>query len=166
MSPKSITPLLAVAVLALVIATDALALPAFTTAPKTSPGRGDAAELSNVAVACHDTFDRFVIRAQLATPGYNVRYVPRIVADPSGRPVWLLGAKRIRVAFNLAAGHDSHGTNLLASTLTPQCPNLLQVKKAGDFEGVVSFGFGLRRMTGFRVFRLTNPTRVVIDVAH
>ena len=50
--------------------------------------------------------------------------------------------------------------------LTPQCPNLLQVKKAGDFEGVVSFGFGLRRMTGFRVFRLTNPTRVVIDVAH
>ena len=76
MSPKSITLLLAVAVVALVIATDALALPAFTTAPKTSAARGDAAELSNVAVACHDTFDRFVIRAQLATPGYNVRYVP------------------------------------------------------------------------------------------
>ncbi len=148
------------------LAAVALALPAFTTAPKTSSGRGDAAELSNAAVGCHDTFDRFVIRARLATPGYDVRYVRQIVADPSGRPVSLLGAKRIRVAFNLAAGHDSHGTNLLAGTLTPQCPNLLQVKKAGDFEGVVSFGLGLRRMTGFRVFRLTNPTRVVIDVAH
>jgi hypothetical protein len=155
-----------VVVVLLAVAGHALALPAFTTAPKTSTGRGDAAELSNVAAGCHPTFDRFVIRARFSVPGYDVRYVRRIVADPSGRPVSLLGAKRIRVAFNLAAGHDSHGTNLLASTLTPRCPNLLQVKKAGDFEGVVSFGFGLRRMTGFRVFRLTSPTRVVIDVAH
>ena len=54
----------------------------------------------------------------------------------------------------------------MPSTLTPRCPNLLQVKKTGDFEGTVSFGLGLRRMTGFRVFRLTDPTRVVIDVAH
>ena len=144
----------------------AVGLPAFTTSPKTSPGRGDAAELYDVAVGCHDTYDRFVIRARFAAPGYDARYVRRIVADPSGRPISLLGAKRIRVAFNLGGGHDSHGTNLLASTLTPRCPNLLQVNKAGDFEGVVSFGLGLRRMTGFRVFRLTAPTRVVMDVAH
>jgi hypothetical protein len=147
-------------------ATAAVALPAFTTAPKSASPHGDAAELSNAAAGCHATFDRFVIRARFATPGYDVRYVPRIVADPSGRPVSLLGTKRIRVRFNLAAGHDNHGTNLLASTLTPRCPNLLQVKKAGDFEGIVSLGLGLRHMTGFRVFRLTNPTRTVIDVAH
>ncbi len=144
----------------------AVALPPFTTAPKTAPPRGDAAELFDAATGCHATFDRFVIRARFATPGYDARYVGRIVADPSGRPVSLLGAKRIRVAFNLAAGHDNRGTNLLTGTLTPRCPNLLQVKKAGDFEGTVSFGLGLRKMTGFRVFRLTNPTRVVIDVAH
>ncbi len=30
----------------------------------------------------------------------------------------------------------------------------------------MSFGLGIKRMAGFRVFRLTNPTRVVIDVAH
>jgi hypothetical protein len=150
----------------LAIPTGAVALPAFTTAPKTGPPRGDAAELFNVSAACHDTFDRFVIRARFATPGYDVRYVRRIVADPSGRPVSLLGAKRIRAQFNLAAGHDNRGTNLLAGTLTPRCSNLLQVQKAGDFEGTVSFGLGLRRMTGFRVFRLTNPTRVVVDVAH
>ncbi len=52
------------------------------------------------------------------------------------------------------------------STLTPLCSNLRQVKGAGDFEGVVSFGLGLRRKTGFRVFRLTAETRIVIDVAH
>jgi hypothetical protein len=143
----------------------ALALPAFTTAPKTSKGHGDAAELFGAAAGCHDKFDRFVVRARFSVPDYDVRYVARIVADPSGRPVSLLGARRIRVRFSLAGGHDNRGTNLLANVLTPLCPNLLQVKKAGDFEGVVSFGLGLRRMTGFRVFRLTNPTRVVIDVA-
>jgi hypothetical protein len=142
------------------------ALPAFTTAPKTAPARGDAALLYDAATGCHATFDRFVIRARFATPGYDVRYVRRVVADPSGRSVSLLGAARIRVAFNLAGGHDNRGRNLLAATLTPRCPSLLQVKKAGDFEGTVSFGLGLRRKTGFRVFRLTNPTRVVIDVAH
>ena len=57
-------------------------------------------------------------------------------------------------------------SNLLPSTLTPRCSNLRQVKKAGDFEGVVSYGLGLRRRTGFRVFRLSAPTRIVIDVAH
>jgi hypothetical protein len=142
------------------------ALPAFTTAPKTASPRGDAAELSNAAAGCHPTYDRFVVRARFATPGYDVRYVARIVADPSGRPVSLLGSKHIRIALNLAAGHDNRGRNLLAGTITPRCPNLLQVKKAGDFEGTVSFGLGLKRMTGFRVFRLTNPTRIVIDVAH
>jgi len=151
---------------ALATAAVALALPAFTTAPKIASPRGDAALLFGAAAGCHATFDRFVVRAKLATPGYDVRYVRRIVADPSGRPVALLGAKRIRVTLNLAAGHDNRGRNLLAGTLTPRCANLLQVKKAGDFEGTVSFGLGLKRMTGFRVFRLTNPTRVVIDVTH
>ena len=149
-----------------VVSAVALTLPAFTTAPKTAAPRGDAAELSNAAAGCHQTFDRFVVRARFATPGYDVRYVPRIAADPSGQTVSLLGARRIRIRLNLAAGHDNRGRNLLAGTLTPRCPNLLQVKKAGDFEGTVSFGLGVKRVTGFRVFRLTNPTRVVIDVAH
>jgi hypothetical protein len=160
------TPFVAATAVVLAAAANALALPGFTTGPKTAAARGDAALLFDAAAACHGTFDRFVIRARFATPGYNVRYVRRIVADPSGRPIPLLGAKRIHVAFDLAGGHDIHGTNLVASSLTPMCPNLVQVKEAGDFEGTLSFGLGLRRTAGFRVFRLTNPTRVVIDIAH
>jgi hypothetical protein len=150
----------------LAIATSALALPAFTTSPKSAPARGDAAELFDVRVGCHETFDRFVLEARFATPGYDVRYVRRLFTDPAARPVSLLGSKRIRIALNLAAGHDNRGASLLAGVLTPRCPNLLQVKKTGDFEGTVSFGLGVARMTGFRAFRLTNPTRVVIDIAH
>lgn len=148
------------------VAATAAALPPFTLAPKHSPDTRDAALLHDAAAGCHASYDRFVVRADFNAPGYDVRYVRRLVYDPSGRPVSILGAKDIRVVFKLAGGHDNRGTNLLAGTLTPRCPNLLQVKKTGDFEGVVSFGLGLRKTAGFRVFRLTNPTRVVIDVAH
>jgi hypothetical protein len=151
---------------ALAVTADALGLPPFTTAPKSAAGRGGQAALFALATGCHARFDRVVVRARLATPGYDVRYVTRIVADPSGNPVSLLGTKRIRVILHHARGHTSGGANLLPSVLTPRCPNLRQVKRAGDFESVVSFGLGLRRKTGFRVFRLTAPTRVVVDVAH
>jgi hypothetical protein len=148
------------------LAAVAFGLPPFTTAPKSSGGSGGQAEVFGVATGCHATFDRFVVRARFATPGYDVRYVKRIVADGSGEPVSLRGTKRIRVIVRNARGHTQAGTNLLPAVRTPLCPNLRQVKTAGDFEGVVTFGLGLRRKTGFRVFRLTAPTRIVIDVRH
>jgi len=148
------------------LAAQALGLPPFSTAPKTSTGSGGQAQLSGIDTGCHAAFDRFVIRISSGNPGYDVRYVSRIVADPSGNPVTLRGSKRIKVVIRPARGHTSAGANLLPSTLTPLCPNLRQVKKAGDFEGVVSFGLGLASKTGFRVFRLSAPTRIVVDVAH
>jgi hypothetical protein len=153
-------------VASLCLAAAAFGLPPFTTAPKSSSGSGGQAELFAIATGCHATYDRFVVRGRFATPGYSVRYVGHVVEDGSGNPVSLLGTKRIHVVIREARGHTSGGSNLLPGTLTPRCSNLRQVKEAGDFEGVVSFGLGLRRKTGFRVFRLTAPTRIVIDVLH
>ena len=144
----------------------ASALPPFTTAPKSASGHGRQAELFAVATGCHRTFDRFVVRARFGTPGYDVRYVKQITEDPSDRPVRLRGTKRIRVVIRQARGHTEAGTSLLPAVRTPLCPELRQVKLAGDFEGHVSFGLGLRAKRGFRVFRLTDPTRIVIDIAH
>jgi hypothetical protein len=148
------------------LAADALGLPPFTTAPKSASGHGGQAELFAMATGCHRSFDRFVVRARFATPGYDVRYVKQIIADPSGRPVRLRGTERIRVVIRQARGHTQAGASLLPAVRTPLCPELRQVKLAGDFEGVVSLGLGLRAKRGFRVFRLTRPTRIVIDVAH
>jgi hypothetical protein len=152
--------------LCLALATSAFGLPLFTTAPKTAPGSGGQAELYRIDVACHSSFDRFVIRARSGTPRYDVRYVSKIVADGSGNTVSLQGTRRLRVLLHNARAHTQGGGVLLPSVKTPLCSNLRQLKLAGDFEGVVTFGLGLRRRTGFRVFRLTGPTRVVIDVAH
>jgi hypothetical protein len=150
----------------LAVVPSAHALPPFTTSAKTSAAGGGQAELYGAAAGCHTTFDRFVIRARFATPGYDVRYVSQVFEDGSGDPVSLLGSKRLRVFVRDARGHTEGGTNLLPRVITPRCSNLLQVKNAGDFEGLVTYGLGLRRRTGFRVFRLTGPTRIVIDVAH
>jgi hypothetical protein len=158
--------ILAALAISLCLAAVAVGLPPFTTTPKTATGSGGQTELFGAAAGCHATFDRFVVRGRLATPGYDVRYVSKIVGDASGQTIALLGTKRIRVVIRPARGHTSAGANLLPSTLTPKCSNLRQVKKAGDFEGVVSYGLGLSRKTGFRVFRLSGPTRVVIDIAH
>ena len=130
--------------------------------PEARPGGG-----LGLAAACHSTFDRLShAHRGSGAPGYDVRYVPRVVADPSGLPVPLLGTARIHVVLRPARAHTAAGAALLPPVLTPLCPNLRQVKGAGDFEGVVSFGLGLRHRTGFRVFRLTAPARIVIDVAH
>jgi hypothetical protein len=53
----------------------AFGLPPFTTAPKTASASGGQTELFGAATGCHATFDRFVVRGRLATPGYDVRYV-------------------------------------------------------------------------------------------
>ncbi len=163
---RRVAALLVTPALFLGLAAVAFGLPPFTTAPKSASGSGGQAELFGIATGCHPTFDRFVIRARFATARYDVRYVKRIIADGSGLPVPLLGTKRIHVVVRDARGHTQGGANLLPGAITPLCPNLRQVKAAGDFEGVVSFGLGLRRKTGFRVFRLAGPTRIVIDVAH
>jgi hypothetical protein len=160
--------LLAVATAALSLALPAAAagLPPFSTAPKTAPGAPPQAEVFGTSAACHAGFDRFVIRTRQGTAAYAVRYVKRIVADGSGETVRLKGRKRLRVVLRDTRAHTEGGAALIPNVSTPLCNNLRQVKVAGDFEGVVTFGFGLRRRTGFRVFRLTAPARIVIDVRH
>ena len=155
-----------IAGLACLLVTATVAL-GWTISPKTSPAVGSGqAQVYAIAVGCHPTYDRFVIRAKFGTPGYDVRYVPQVIHDGSGLPVPLLGTRKLHVVLRPARAHPTGGTTLIPAVLTPLCSNLRQVKASGDFEGVVSFGIGLAHQAGFTVFRLTAPTRIVIDVAH
>src|ERR1700745_109335 len=110
------------------LAAAAFALPPFSTAPKTSPASGAQAEAYMVQAACHPTYDRVTVRARIGRPGYDARYVSKIVQDGSGATVHLLGSKRIRLLLRNTRGHTSGGTNLLTHTITPLCSNLRQVK--------------------------------------
>jgi hypothetical protein len=167
---RRVVALLALSGVALVAAAAALGLPPFTLGPKSAPpGGGIQAELYRLAVACHPTFDRVTITARFATPGYRVQYVSNVVADPSGAPVSLMGSAKLLIVIDPARAHSSGGHAVLPNVVYPTptaCPNLKEVKVVGDAEGVVSFGVGLARKKGFRIWRLYYPTRWAIDIAH
>jgi peptidoglycan hydrolase-like protein with peptidoglycan-binding domain len=50
--------------------------------------------------------------------------------------------------------------------LIPGFPTLREVRWGGEFEGLTTFAVGLTGRSGFRVLELSQPSRVVIDVAH
>jgi hypothetical protein len=149
----------------LLVASPALALPAFGTAPVTGPGGGSGGTgpnvVSSVTVGHHADFDRVVFTLSVSVPPFDVRYVPEVRHDPSDRLVTLQGH-----AFLLVVLHGTAGsTPSVQPTITPGFPMLKQVKGAGDFEAVTSYGIGAASRSGFRAFVLTGPSRLVVDLA-
>jgi hypothetical protein len=138
---------------------------AWPTGPRSGPATGGG-ELVAIRTANHGSFDRVVFQFNgEGHPAYRVRYVPQVTEDPSDRPVPLQGRAFLLVAFQGASTMDVNGQRVYQgpTTVTPGYPTLKQVKLAGDFERVLSFGIGVDHKTGFRVLPLTN--RIAIDLA-
>ena len=139
--------------------------PPFTVFAKAGPARtSGTATLAHVRVARHPGFDRVVFEFSGETPAWSAGYVPRIVKDPSGQIATVAGRAFLRVVFH--ATRVDRAANSPPIVRTPRFPMLLQVQEAGHSEGVVSFGVGVRRRTGFRAFHLGRPGRIVLDLAH
>jgi hypothetical protein len=119
----------------------------------------------------HSTYDRVVIDLSGPLTGYRVGYVDRLRYDGSGAQVPLSGAAFLEINLQPANAHafvDGYPLNVYSGlTLTrPGMPTVKGAAKTGDYEAVVSFGLALDHKAGFRVFTLTNPSRLVIDIAH
>jgi hypothetical protein len=86
--------------------------------------------------------------------------------DGSGDPLRLRAAAFLEVVIR-APTHDQHYRPVLTPTrLRPDFPALREVNAPDSFEGQTTAGIGLTQRVGFRVLELTNPTRIVIDLAH
>jgi hypothetical protein len=138
--------------------TDPVSVPDTNIAPDGLP------ELESVEVGHQATFDRIVFHFSSRVPGYNVNYVPAVTTDPSDEPVQLQGNAFLVVAMHSVASDQVGAPAAPQDRQTPLFPELREIAGAGDFEGVVSFGAGLTSESGFRVFTLTNPDRLVVDV--
>ena len=185
-SPRSRPPFRLLLVLAAVAATVlGLVAPATAAEPfcgitwgsleKTGAATGPAGVITNVRAGQHDCYDRLVIdMAGTSGAAYDVRYVPRVIADPSGLPVALRGGAFLQITVREPI-YDVNGN----PTFTPADPQELvdtagfatfrQAALTGSFEGVTNLGLGVRARLPFRVFTLAGPGnggRVVIDVAH
>lgn len=124
--------------------------------------------LVDITTGRHASFDRVVFTFRGDPPGYAVGYVRRVRTDGSGEIVPLRGHANLLVRLTPADAHNSKGEATYDGPhrIYPGYPQLREVAFVGDFEATVTIGLGLRTKTGFRVFTLRSPTRIVLDVAH
>jgi hypothetical protein len=128
--------------------------------------------LRDVRVGEHEGFDRVVVEFKgNGTPGWGAEYVQTPTADGSGDPVDVSGDNFLAVNISgviIRAGYPRtpadffHGPRHFAPE---NGGSIVDVNLGGVFEGYCQLFLGLDGdQVPFRVFALTNPSRLVIDV--
>lgn len=121
--------------------------------------------LTGIRAAHHGSFDRVVFDFRGGLPSsHRARYVSRLVADGSGKPVRIAGRAILSVRFEPADAHNPAGGSTAPRRVAFPLPNAMTAVRSGDFEAVTTYGIGLAKRTPFRVLTLTNPDRVVVDI--
>lgn len=122
--------------------------------------------LLNVRVGRHDDegFDRTVFDLRRVS-AWSVRYERQLIQDGSGLPLALRGRAVVVVRLEGRAHSLAGEPTAAPARIRPNFQNLVDVRRAGDFEGLVTYGLGLRSRAHLRAFVLSNPTRLVVDVA-
>jgi hypothetical protein len=118
--------------------------------------------------ATHARFDRVVLEIRGLIPSGSARYSRRFHEDGSGALVPIRGRSGIALVLHPAYAHDASGNNVYDGPriARPRFDTLKALAFTGDFEGYVSFGFALTHRAEYRVFRLHDPQRLVIDFRH
>lgn len=140
------------------------------TAPDERAASSDALlSVTDVTTGQHDGYDRVVLTfGGTGTPGWRVEYVDQAVDDPSDQVLDVAGDATLRLillgtGYPLDTGQQEWtGSPLVTSGYTA----VREVVVRGVFEGQTLGFVGVDAVHPFRVFALSDPTRVVVDVAH
>jgi hypothetical protein len=112
----------------------------------------------------HAGYDRVTIEFNNGEPG-SVDVSPHngttFTQGASGQQVTLQGRTGLLVIIH---GADEHNAYTGSTDIKTGYPVLLELRQVEDFEGTVQWGLGLSKTACYRVFYLTNPARLVIDI--
>ncbi|MDZ7728856.1 MAG: hypothetical protein U5Q44_12040 [Dehalococcoidia bacterium] len=138
--------------------------------PLPEPAEG-IAELAKVRTGVHPEeggWDRVVFEfAGAQAPATTIGYVPRALACGSGEAVELPGDAVLVVRFQGAVAHDDAGNVTVDVTeFEGHGDTVLAGEQTCDFEGQVAWHMGVAGEQNFKVTRLSQPTRLVVDVMH
>lgn len=125
---------------------------------------------AGVRVGQQDGYDRIVYDfTGTGVPGFRVAYVDTPIGDPSGERVTVLGDAYLEVliaGLTYPEASDPQPSQVPASSLAGTVIAQSGVFYGG-FEAMGQTFIGVRdHKRAFRVFTLTDPTRLVVDVAH
>lgn len=121
--------------------------------------------ITGVRAAAHPEcgYDRLVLDITGPMPGYEIRYVSRVTADPSGAPVTLPGRSYLVITFRPANAHTAAGVATISRRAHAlSYPELRAYVLGSDFEGVVTLALGLQNRAAIRVGEI--PGHWYVDV--
>lgn len=136
--------------------------------------KGNAPEvtvLNAVRGARHPTFERIVFEFRAnVVPGYSVAYASSAPTQcGSGEVMKVAGGAHLEVRFSPAQAHAPVGederSTLPARSIALNYPAVRELTVSCDFEAVLSWVVGVDAQRPFRVMRLRDPARVVLDIA-
>ena len=139
------------------------------TEPDTSPGEGNGLSVVDVRTGEHEGFDRVVFELDgTGTAGWRVQYEDDPRTQGEGAPVEVDGEATLTVVLEGVGYPFDTGVEEYDSErrLLPRLSSVRDVRVGGVFEGTFDAFVGVAEQRPFRVFRLQDPERVVIDVAH
>ena len=125
-----------------------------------------APKVVNVRYATHPNFDRVVIDIRGLLPSYRTFYARSFVYDGSGARVPIRGG--LGIVMHPAYAHNDAGDSVYRGPKLVRTgfPQLKAIAFTGDYEGYVSLAFGLADHATYRIQRLQDPKRIVIDFHH
>lgn len=113
--------------------------------------------------------ERFVLELQGTGdfPGWWVRYqAPPIIDDPRGEPVDVAGSAFIVVTVeSWMTNPDNEGYHGPTRITPTNVSHIEELVMLGNFEGVTLWAIGVDQQRPFKVTTLTDPPRLVIDIA-
>jgi hypothetical protein len=124
--------------------------------------------LTDVRVAPQEGFDRIVLEfTGTGIPGWAVHYVDEAVLDGSGRTVGMEGDAILQIGASGTTYPGPEGDYYSGPTrFEPGNGDVTDVYVGGTFEGDTQVFAGLGGdPVPFRVWTLTHPSRLVVDVA-
>lgn len=126
-------------------------------------------EITGVRTGLHDGYDRVVLDLTGDEPvlGWSADYVDRAIEAASGRPMDLDGEDFLQVGVDGIDWLRDAPERYDGQTVRGDGTQVVTEVGFGPlFEGQQQVLVGVREATAFRVFGLSDPARIVIDVRH
>ncbi len=123
--------------------------------------------LTDVRIGAHPEeggWDRIVFQFDRDLPQGEISYVQSVFSCGPGELVAIQGQAILAVRFLAQAHNDQGMSTIKARELKGPGGAIIEARMYCDFEGHLNWAIGLDSRSRFKVTRLSNPTRLVIDI--